>query len=120
MTKQPVKKVRAKKGVVARGARNLVAAGLLAAAIGGVYLLNKKKVKKAVKSTGAWILRAKADVMEEVEKIPEISKEAYEEIVNTVMKHYGKMKQASKSELAGLKKDLESQWKNVVKDVKKK
>lgn len=117
MANQTVKKVGGQKSMLKKGAKGLVAAGALVAAIGGIYMLAKRK--NAAKKAGSWILRAKADVMDEVEKLPELSRQAYDGIVKSVLKHYGKLKEASKSELADLKKDLDGQWKDVVAGLKK-
>lgn len=121
MAKTVAKKVGTGSSMLKKSAKGLVAAGALAAAIGGIYMLAKKQksASKSAKSAGAWILRAKADVMEEVEKLPEVSRQAYQGIVSSVLKHYGKLKDVSKSELASLKKDLEGEWKNVTSGLKK-
>ncbi|MBP9828023.1 hypothetical protein KBC55_02600 [Patescibacteria group bacterium] len=115
-----VKKMKAAPTTMDGGAKGLVAAGALAATIGGIYLMSRSKKKSPVKKAQAWILRAKADVMEELHKLPEVTREAYVGIVQSVLKHYEKMKDISKDELADLKKDLEGQWKEALKNYKKK
>lgn len=100
------------------GAKGLVAAGAVAAAVGGAYLFLQSMTKKTDRKPQSWILRAKADVMEEVQKVPHISQKAYRGIIDSVLKHYGKMKDVSRSELSALKKDLEKNWKDTVEALK--
>ncbi|MFZ2682291.1 MAG: hypothetical protein WAZ14_04330 [Patescibacteria group bacterium] len=100
------------------GAKGLVAAGALAATIGGLYLMSRSKKKSAAQTAQAWILRAKADVMDELQKIPHVTREAYTGIISAVLKRYENMKDVSKDELSGLKQDLEDQWKTVVAGLK--
>jgi hypothetical protein len=119
MTKKLVKKEGAGTAAMEGGAKGLVAAGALAAAIGGIYLFSHRAPKKSAKTAKSWILRAKADVMEEVQKIPHVSRKAYLGVVQSVLKHYANLKDASKDELSGLKKDLEGHWETVVKNLKK-
>jgi hypothetical protein len=118
MTKKLVKKEGAGTAAMEGGAKGLVAAGALAAAIGGIYLFSHRP-SKVPKNAKSWILRAKADVMEEIQKIPHVSRKAYLGTVRSVLKHYASLKDASKDELSGLRKDLENQWEMVVKNLKK-
>lgn len=114
-----VKKANVAQTAMEGGMKGLVAAGALAAAIGGVYLISRPKKQTATQKAQAWILRAKADVMDELQKIPHVTRKAYVGIVAAVLKRYATMKDISKSELSGLKKDLEEQWESVVAGLKK-
>lgn len=66
--------------------------------------------KKNQKKTRAWMIKMKADVVEKLESVQDISKEAYENIVDTVGDTYISVAE-SKEEVAKLARELKSHWK---------
>lgn len=91
-----------------------VTAALLSAA--GVYFLygskNAEKNRKKVKS---WTLKAKAEVLEGIEKAKDMTKEDYEQLIDKTTKMYSKVKDASAEELMGFAKEMKSHWKSLEK-----
>jgi DNA-binding protein HU-beta len=87
-----------------------------AAAVAGAYFLygskNAAKNRKAVKS---WTLKAKAEVLEKLEEAKNMSKEEYEELVDTVTAAYQGVKSASKADLSGFKKEMKEHWAGLAK-----
>jgi len=95
---------------------------MAASAVAGYFLYGPKgdKNRKKIRS---WTLKAKADVLEKVEKAKEISEEQYYAIVDQVTERYAKVKDTQEEELTSLNKELKKYWKDVqkrfVKPVKK-
>jgi len=100
----------------------LIAGAMAASAVAGYFLYGPKgdKNRKKIRS---WTLKAKADVLEKVEKAKEISEEQYYAIVDQVTERYAKVKDTQEEELTSLNKELKKYWKDVqkrfVKPVKK-
>lgn len=95
-----------------------IGVGLTATAVAaaGAYFLygsaNAAKNRKAVKS---WVLKAKAEVLEKLEQAKEMSQEEYEQLIETVSTTYGQLKNASKVDVTGFKKEMKDHWKAIVK-----
>ncbi len=91
----------------------------LAAAAGAYYFYGSKEAKKHRGQMKAWTVKAKADVMEQMEKMKELSQQGYEEAVSQVMDKYKKLQSASPKELDHLTKELKSHWKDIAKHLPK-
>lgn len=94
-----------------------IAAAAAAAAAGAYFLYGKNgaKNRKAVKS---WMLKARAEVMEKMEKLENVSEDKYREIVDTVLRGYKSAKKASPAELAAAAAELKSHWNSIKKSIK--
>lgn len=98
------------------GAKVAVGAGLAAIAVAGVagaYFLYGKDGAKNRKKVKAWGLRAKADVMDKLEKSKMVTEENYRMIVDGALTKYAKLKSVAPEELAALSKELKSHWKSI-------
>lgn len=81
-----------------------------AAAAGGAYwLYGAKHSAQHRKIAKAWMLKARAEVMEAVEKLEDIDKERYMQIVDNVIKSYTGQG-ASTQEIAAMMKDFKTAW----------
>ena len=87
----------------------------LAAAAGAYYFYGSKAAKQHRRQMKSWMVKAKADVMEELEHMKTLSQSAYEQAVNEALSKYKKLRQASPKELAYLQKELKGHWKNIAK-----
>ena len=87
-------------------------AGLAAAAIGAYWLYGAKHSAKNRKMAASWMLKARAEVMEQVEKLGEINKDAYLAIVDQVSEKYAKL-QNSTADMAAMKKEMKSAWSHI-------
>lgn len=100
-----------------KGGGKLVAA-LVGAAAAGYYLygpkgpVNRQKVK-------AWSLKAKAEVLERLEKAKEVSDASYAKHVDTVTAKYAKLKTVGKEEAAKLNRELKGHWSAIKKSAEK-
>lgn len=100
------KSVGVNKGVVAGGV-----AGLAAAAIGAYWLYGAKNAAKHRKMASSWMLKARAEVMDAVEKMKDMDKEAYMKIVDSVVDKYAKTK--SSAEVIAIAKEMKSAWSQI-------
>lgn len=98
-----------------------IGVGLTTAAVAaaGAYFLgispDAKKNRAKVKS---WMLRAKAEVLETLEKAENMTKEEYEALVETVAKSYSSLKDASKVDIAAFRKEMKEHWPKIEKEGK--
>ncbi len=89
-------------------------AGIAVAGIAGAYFLYGKNGTKNRKAIKAWTLRAKADVIEKLEKAKEVGQDTFESVVDEISSKYGaKMKDISTEDVAAFAKDLKKHWKDI-------
>ena len=89
-------------------------AGLAVAGIAGAYFLYGKNGTKNRKAIKTWTLRAKADVIEKLEKAKEVGQDTFESVVDEISSKYGaKMKDISTEDVAAFAKDLKKHWKDI-------
>ena len=88
----------------------------VAAAAGGYFLYGSKNAAKNRKVVKSWALKAKADVLEVMEKAKNMTQEEYEQVIETVVAGYAAAKSASKNELADFKKEMKEHWKGIAKN----
>ncbi|GMQ95100.1 MAG: hypothetical protein BMS9Abin13_210 [Patescibacteria group bacterium] len=83
-------------------------------AVGG-YLLYGKNGAKNRKKVKGWMLKARGEVLEQVENLRDmnISEEEYRNIVDKVAKRYKKLKSVSAKEVEALAKELKGHWKEM-------
>jgi len=95
-----------------------LAAGLIAG-VAGMYLLhghgkvptaNRKKLK-------GWMVKAKGEVIEKVEKMKSLDEQAYVAAVDAVLAKYNKLPEDQRAELELLGKDMKKHWKAIVRDL---
>ena len=93
-----------------------IGVGLTAAAVAaaGTYFLygssNTPQNRKRVKS---WMLKAKAEVLEALEKAEDMTQKEYEEIIDSVGRVYGAVQGAAKGDVANFKKEMKSHWNKI-------
>ncbi len=94
-----------------------VGVGLVSVIAGGIFLYgpNGKTNRKQIK---VWTVKAKAEVLEEIEKMKEVTQEKYEIAVDKVTDKYGKLKTVGKDQALVLAKELKRHWKSVVGEIK--
>jgi hypothetical protein len=103
-------------GKMSQEAKVAVGAGLAALAIAGAagaYFLYGKDGAKNRKQVKSWALKAKAEVLEKLEKARVLSEENYHMIVDAAMAKYAKAKNVAPAEVADLSRELKSHWKRI-------
>lgn len=92
----------------------------IAAASAAAYLLfgpNGAKNRKLAKS---WAVKMKGDVLEELERVQEVTEPMYHSIVDKISKKYSRLKNVDTSELTAAVDDLRKHWKGMMKEAKPK
>ncbi len=98
-----------------------VGAGIAAGAILGLaagLFLQSKKGKELTKDARKKAMVLQKQVMKRLDDAGEMSKEVYEEIVDDVVKYYGKSKDLAAKEIPEVREFLMSKWKEVEKAMK--
>ncbi|OGY98405.1 MAG: hypothetical protein A2855_02655 [Candidatus Liptonbacteria bacterium RIFCSPHIGHO2_01_FULL_57_28] len=88
-------------------------AAAAAAAAAGAYFLYGKDGAKNRKAVKGWMLKARGEVMEKMEKLDKISETKYKEIVDSVVRGYKSARKASPAELAMVAAELKSHWNSI-------
>ena len=104
----------------AAGAEIAIAAALAAAGAGAYWLYGAKDASKHRKAAKSWMLKARGDVLEGVEKLKDIDKERYMQIVEGVMKRYKAMGGVTAAEAAQMASDFKDSWQHMHKAAKSK
>ncbi len=91
-----------------------IGAAVIAAAAGTFFLYGKNapKRRKAVKS---WMLKAKGEVLEQIENLPELDQATYYNLIDSAAEKYAGMKDVSSAEIVELAKELKGYWRNLKK-----
>jgi hypothetical protein len=87
--------------------------GLTAAAVaaaGAYFLYGSKNAEQNRKTIKSWALKAKADVLEKLEDAKKMSREEFEEVVQTAAGAYAGAKTASKKDLKEFAAEMMEHW----------
>lgn len=101
------------------GAKVAVGAGiaaLAAFAAAGYFLYGKDGAKNRKKISG-WMLKAKGEVLEGVEKMKDVSEEQYNAIIHKVAAKYKAVKGIDPVEVDTMMRELHGHWKNIKKSI---
>jgi hypothetical protein len=102
-----------KKEVMSTAKKVGIGFGLTAAAVSAAsayFLLGSKKAVQNRKKVKGWMLKAKGEVLEALEKAEAITADEYRELVETASKAYTTVKNASATELKDFKKEMSEHW----------
>jgi hypothetical protein len=95
------------------GGLKVLGVAAVAAAAAGAYFFYGPNGSKNRKTLKAWSVKARAEVMENVEKLKDVSEKTYNETIDKVLSKYKKLKTVAPKELAEVQKELKSSWKAV-------
>ncbi|HEU4677189.1 MAG TPA: hypothetical protein VFS75_00535 [Candidatus Paceibacterota bacterium] len=87
--------------------------GLTAAAVtaaGAYFLYGTKESAQNRKRVKGWVLKAKGDVLEALEKAKTITEKEYNDLVDAATKAYGTVSKASQGEVRDFKKEMQGHW----------
>jgi len=89
------------------------------AAIAGAYsLYGAKQAKKNRKVVKSWMIKARGEALEKIEKLQGMDEKDYQGILDSVRTRYEKAKDVTGSELDELIKELRDHWKDISKGIK--
>ena len=83
-----------------------------AAAVGAFWLYGSEHAEKHRKIAKSWMLKARAEVMDAVEKMKEVDKATYLATVDQIMKKYAQVQKDSK-DVALMTKEMKSAWSHI-------
>lgn len=89
------------------------AAALIAAAAGAYFLYGTDQGAKTRKQIKGWSLKAKGEVLEQLEGLTEVSEAAYGEIVKKVVAEYQKAKKLDAADVADFVSEMAGYWKQM-------
>jgi hypothetical protein len=92
-------------------------AAVSAAAVGAYYLYGHKDAKKHRSTVKGWMLKAKGEVLEELENVKDVSESAYMHAVDAVVRKYQAAKSIDAEELAEFLNDMKGHWNGIKKTV---
>ncbi len=87
--------------------------GVTAAAVtaaGAYFLYGSKKAAQNRKKVKGWVLKAKGEVLEALEKAEAITEAEYKELVANASKAYGTVKNATSGEVKDFQKEMQEHW----------
>jgi len=109
---------------MAKKEKNVFKTGLIAGAglittIAGGYFLYGPQGKDNRKQIKSWMIKARGDMLAEIEKMKEVTKENYDASVDKISAKYSKLKDVGEKDIDMLRKDLKKYWNQIQSDVKK-
>lgn len=90
-----------------------ITAALAAAGAAGYFFYGPQGTKNR-KQARAWAIKAKADVLGEIEKLHEVSETKYHALVDKAILRYGKQAGVTEADISALSDELKKYWKNIV------
>lgn len=92
-------------------------AGITAAAVGAYYLYGSKDAKKNRAKVKGWMLKAKGEVIEQLENVQDVTEGAYMSAVDAVAKRYNDLKQIDPAELEAFIGEMREHWDGIKRTV---
>lgn len=101
-----------------------VAAGLgvglaVATAVAGAYFLYGKQGVKTRRKVKSWMLKARAEVMDQIEQAKSFNQKNYNQAIQAVAQKYRQLKNIDSREVDRLVGELKSHWRQIAKHVSK-
>lgn len=93
--------------------------GLTAAAVaaaGAYFLYGSKSATQNRKKVKGWMLKAKGEVLEGLEKAKAITEDEYRALVETASAAYGTVKSATAGEVKDFKREMQNHWMDLQKN----
>lgn len=87
------------------------------AALSAYLLYGKKGLSRRNGGVRGWMFRMRADVLDEIEQIKDLTQERYNEIVDRVSEKYQRLENVGNREISRLKDDLRQAWFDVKTEV---
>lgn len=107
------KKAKTGRDDISTAAKVGIGFGLTAAAVtaaGAYFLYGSKQSTQNRKKVKGWVLKAKGEVLEALEKAETITEDEYRALVETACGAYGTVKSATAGEVKDFKKEMGDHW----------
>ncbi len=80
------------------------------AAAGAYFLYGSKDANKNRAKVKSWVLKAKGEVLEAMEKAEQMTEDEFKKLIDTVTAGYDKAQELSKKEIKDFKKEMLDNW----------
>lgn len=90
-------------------------AGLTAAAVGAYYLYGHKDADKHRAKIKGWMLKAKGEVLDELESVKDVSESSYMSAVDAIARKYRELKDIDVQELEAFIGEMRDHWQGIQK-----
>lgn len=117
-------KTTAKKQAVPKKSKSSVAAAtgaglaaIAAAAAGAYFLYGSKHAAKNRRQVKAWALKARGEVLEQIEKLPDINEKTYQKAIKGVAARYKALHRLNAKDVAEFTNELKGHWNDIAKEV---
>lgn len=100
--------------------KTAVGAGLaaVAAAVAGTYFLyGSKNAPKHRKQVKAWSLKARGEILEQLEKFSKVDEATYHKVIKDVAGKYKTLKRIDAKDVVEFAEELKDHWKDIAKEV---
>jgi hypothetical protein len=94
-------------------------ASITAAAVGAYYLYGSKNASKNRAKVKSWMLKAKGEVLEQLENVQEVTESAYMHALNAVVQKYNALKTIDQAELESFMSEMRNHWSGIKQSVDK-
>lgn len=85
------------------------------AAAGAYFLYGSPNAAKNRKKVKGWMLKAKGEALEAMEKAGEMTADEYQALINGIAAGYSQVKGTSKNEISEFKKEMMDYWQKIAK-----
>lgn len=92
---------------------------VVATLIGGYLLFGSKNAKRNREKVENWMEDAKDEVASKLKKVKRLTREKYDEIVDTVSDQYAKLKEVGKEKADSLREELKRRWDEVEEEARR-
>ncbi len=92
-------------------------AGAIAASVTGIYYFYGPEGRKNRRKMEIWTLKARAEILDKLEKGKDFTEKKYREIVDAVAEKYAKMKEVGKEKAERIAGRLKEDWEEVKREV---
>ncbi|OGD23979.1 hypothetical protein A2Z10_03650 [Candidatus Azambacteria bacterium RBG_16_47_10] len=94
-------------------------AAVAAAAAGTYFLYGSKKASKHRKEVKAWSLKARGEILEQLERLSHVDEKAYHKVIKEVAGKYKALQGISAKDIGEFAGELKDHWKDIAKDIAK-
>ncbi len=96
----------------------LIGVGTTAALVAASYFLyGSKEGKKRRTQIRGWMMKAKGEVLDKMERLNKLDKKSYNELVDSVTTKYKKLGHVETKEVVELARDLKRHWDTISKQI---
>ena len=92
-------------------------AAVAATVAGAYYLYGSKKGPQHRKAFKSWMLKMKAEVMDEIEQLKDLNEELYKAAVVKIANKYKTIKNIDPKKVMALAQRMKGHWKDIKKDL---